>query len=79
MSPGLASLGHMGRRVVVLGHTVNTQTLMKTDEQKKKVLSKFTILCWAALTAILGCMRPEGCGSDTPGGYFAVLLQQNSP
>ena len=30
----LASLGHTGRRVV-LGHTLNTQTLMKTDEQKK--------------------------------------------
>ena len=31
----LASLGHMGRRGVVLGHTLNTQTLMKTDEQRK--------------------------------------------
>ena len=31
----LASLGHTGRRVV-LGHTLNTQTLMKTDEQKKR-------------------------------------------
>ena len=31
----LASLGHTGRRIV-LGHTFNTQTLMKTDEQKKK-------------------------------------------
>ena len=35
----LASLGHTGRRVV-LGHILNTQTLPKTDEQKK-VLSKF--------------------------------------
>ena len=43
----LASLGHTGRRRVVLGHTLNTHTLMKTAEQKiKKVLSKFTILCW---------------------------------
>ena len=32
----LASLGHTGRRKVVLGHTLNTQTLTKTDEQKKK-------------------------------------------
>ena len=31
----LASLGHTGRRVV-LDHTLNTQTPMKTDEQKKK-------------------------------------------
>ena len=40
-----------------LGHTSNTQTLTKTDEQKK-ILSKFMILRWAAFTAILGCMRP---------------------
>ena len=34
---------------------------MKTDEQKKKkVLSKFMILRWAAFTAILGCMRATG-------------------
>ena len=60
----LASLGHTGRRRVVLSHTLNTQTLMKTDEQKK-VLSKFTILCWAAFIAILGHIWPEGCGLDT--------------
>ena len=54
----MASLGHTGRRGVALGHTLNTQTLMKTDEQK--VLSKFTILCWAAFIAILGL------GLDTP-------------
>ena len=41
-----------GRRVV-LGHTLNTQTLMKTKEQKK-FLSRFTILYWAAFIAILG-------------------------
>ena len=28
----LVSLGHIGRRVV-MGHTLNTQTLMETDEQ----------------------------------------------
>ena len=34
---------------------------MKTDDQKKKkVLSKFMILRWAAFTAILGCMRATG-------------------
>ena len=32
----LASLGHTGRRRVVLGHILNTQTLTKTDEQKKR-------------------------------------------
>ena len=56
----LASLGHTGRRVV-LGHTLNTQTLTKTDEQNnKKVLNKFTILCWATFIAILGHLQPTG-------------------
>ena len=32
----LASLRHTGRRRVFLGQTLNIQTLMKTDEQKKK-------------------------------------------
>ena len=51
----LGSLGHTGRRRVVLGHTLNTQTVMKTDEQKKKkVLNEFTILCWAAFIASVG-------------------------
>ena len=49
----MASLGHTGRRRVVLGHTLNTQTLTKTDEQKN-VLSKFPILCWATFIAVLG-------------------------
>ena len=34
---------------------------------KKKVLSKFTILCWASFIATLGHMWPMGCGLDTPG------------
>ena len=63
----LASLGHTERRRVVLGHTLNTQTLMKTDGQKKKkILGKFTILCWATFIAILSCMWPTGHGLDTP-------------
>ena len=32
----MASLGHTGKIRVVLGHILNTQTLSKTDEQKKK-------------------------------------------
>ena len=31
--------------------------------KNKKVLSKFTILCWATFT--LGCMGPTGCRLDT--------------
>ena len=40
-----------------------------TRNHKKKshdVLSKFTILCRATHTAVLGCMRPAGCRLDTP-------------
>ena len=33
---------------------------------KKKVLSKFMILCWAAFIAVLGCVQPAGHGLDTP-------------
>ena len=33
---------------------------------KKKVLRKFTVLCWAAFIAILGCMQPVSHGLDTP-------------
>ena len=51
----LASLGLTGRRVV-LGHTLNTQTLTKTDEHQR-VLSKFTILCCATFIAVLGRKR----------------------
>ena len=61
----MASLGHTGRRIV-LGHTLNTQTLMKTDDPQKKVLSKFMILCWAVFLAILGSKWPVGHGLDAP-------------
>ena len=32
---------------------------------RKKVLSKFTILCWAAFTDTLGHMQPVGLELDT--------------
>ena len=64
MSRLLTSLGRTGRRIV-LGHTLNPQTLIKTDEQKKKkILSKFTMLSWATFIAILGYMCPAGWGLD---------------
>ena len=68
----LASLGHTGRRVF-LGHTLNTQTLMKTDEQKQRGLSKLTILCWAAFTSFLGC------GLDTPGRHVLWGSEYGQP
>ena len=70
----LASLGHTGRRRVVLAHTLNTQTLMKTGEQKK---SFKTILCWAAFIAILGRRWPTGHGSDTPGRGRVEIKSQD--
>ena len=39
---------------------------MKTDDPKKKVLSKFMILCWAVFLAILGSKWPVGHGLDAP-------------
>ena len=63
----LASLGHTERRRVVLGHTLNTQTLTKT-KKSHNVLSKLTILYWAAFIAILDSMQPAGRRLDTSGG-----------
>ena len=68
MSNLLASLGHTGRRVV-LDYTLNTQTLTKTDEQNK-VLSKFTILCWATIIAILGHLWSMGHRLDSPAKHY---------
>ena len=50
-----------------------------THNHKKphNVLSKFTILCWAAFIAILGRMLPVGCGWDTPESYctYSMLIK----
>ena len=50
----LTSLGHTGRRVV-LSHTLNTQTLMKTDEPKKSFKEIYNL--------VLGCTHGH------PGAY----------
>ena len=57
-----------------MAHTLNTQTLMKTGEQKK---SFKTILCWAAFIAILGCRWPTGHGLDTPGRGRVEIKSQD--
>ena len=49
----------MSNLLASLGLALNTQTLTKTDEQKKKVRAQFTELCWAAFIAV------PGCGLDT--------------
>ena len=69
----LESLGHIWRRVV-LGHTLNTLTLIETDKQKK-VLSKFTVLCWATFIAILG---HTGWTPRTAPGLMFRIGTQNS-
>ena len=47
--------------------TLRTLRPMSTHTQKcHDVLSKFTIWCWAAFVAILGCTQPVGCRLDTP-------------
>ena len=40
----------------------------RNHKKSHNVLSKFTILCWAAFIAILGCMQPTGHRLDTPEG-----------
>ena len=61
-----ASLGHTGRKRVVLDHMLNTlqHVIIKKSHN---VLRKFTILCWATFTAILRYVRPVGHRLDTPG------------
>ena len=64
----LASVGHTGRRVV-LGHTLNTQTLTKpkiSQVSRFTFLCKFTILFWAACIDILGRTQPVGRPLDPP-------------
>ena len=60
-----ASLGHPGRRRVVLGQTFDTlqHVIIKKSHI---VLSKFTILCWVEFIAILGRMWSANCRLDTP-------------
>ena len=56
----MASLGHSGRRRVVLGHILHTQTLTKTDEQKTGFKSIYDF--------VLGCLRshPGPCVACGP-------------
>ena len=70
----MASLGHTGKRRVVLGHTLNTLQDVIT-KKSHDVLSKFTILCWAEFTAIRACVRPAGRGLDTPASLCASHLR----
>ena len=37
------------------------------------------MLCWAAFTATLGCMRPSGHGLDAPVPFFGVFLGRSRP
>ena len=64
MSNLLASLGHMKKKSCLGPHI---QYIVTHNHKKKShnVLSKFTILCWAAFIAILSHMHPTGAG-QTP-------------
>ena len=52
-----------------------THTVTRNHKKSHNVLSKFTILCWAAFTATLSRRRPAACGLDTPGTAKTVLLR----
>ena len=71
MSKLLPSLGHTGRRVV-LGHTLNILWHVIT-KKSHNVLSKFTILCWAGFTVILGHLQPTHRGLDTADLKHSVI------
>ena len=60
VSNPLASLGHTGRRTVVLCHTLNTLGHKIHKKISHNVLSKFTILCWATFTALLSRRQAVG-------------------
>ena len=61
----LASLGHAGKRRVVLGHTLNLLQRVIT-RKSHNVFSKFMISRWAALIASLSPTQPVGPRLDTP-------------
>ena len=59
-----------------MGHPLNAQTLIKTEELK--VSSKFAILCWAIFIAILGCMQSPGHELDSPDGEKEQMVKKNT-
>ena len=50
-------------------------TATSNHKKSHNVLSTFAILCWAAFIAILSCIQPVGCGSDTPAGILELTSQ----
>ena len=67
----LESLGHTGRRILVLDHTLKILWHVIT-KKFHNVLSKFTILCWVAFTAILGCVQAAGHRLDPPESFIPL-------
>ena len=51
---------HWKKKSCLGPHIKYTNTKENWWAKKKKVLSKFTTLCWATFLVILGCMRPAG-------------------
>ena len=61
----LASPVHTGRRKRCLGPRLKYTATR--NHKRSLILSHANLrLCWASLTAILGCMRSAGCRLDTP-------------
>ena len=55
------------KRKSCLGPHIKYTNTNKNKKKTHNVLSKFMILCWAALIAFLGLMLPTGCWLDSPG------------
>ena len=73
--PNFAVSGPHWKKKSCLGPHIQYTNTNENRWAKKKVLSKFMILCWATFIAILGCMWPTGCRLDTSlSGFFPSHL-----
>ena len=54
---------------------MSTYTSILAGRKSHNVLSKFTILCWAAFTVILGCMWSAGHRLDNTAGGLSVFCK----
>ena len=61
---------HWKKKSCFGSHIKYTDTNKKELSKKKRVLNKFTVLCWVAFIAILGRRQPASCGLDTPARCF---------
>ena len=67
------------RKKSCLGPHIKYTNTNKNKKKSHNVLSKFTVLCWAAFIAILGHTQPAGCRLDTPVGLDTSVISYPLP